>query len=257
MARKPNFSPTKISTYLECPTKYRYVYIDKIGRFFLKSKSFYSFGSTLHHVLQVFHAEGATASIDEMLAVYRSGWIGAGYESPEQEAEYAALGEEILRSYHSSAMLRKSLGIETLFTEKQFSADLGEFVVSGRFDRLDIHPDGALEIVDYKSGRMDTSADEMSDDLAMRIYQVILRRNYPDARVIATIHALRTGHEASDEMPSERAAEFEAYLADIAAEILNRDFDEAVPKRIQICETCDFRSRCEQYWRKHKQEDEP
>ena len=56
--RKPTLSPTKIRTYLECAVKYRYVYVDKIGRFYLRARSYYSFGSTLHHVLQDFPRAG-------------------------------------------------------------------------------------------------------------------------------------------------------------------------------------------------------
>ena len=70
VTRKPALSPTKISTFLECAVKYRYVYIDKIGRFYLRSRAGYSFGSTLHHVLQQFHEQGAAHSVEEMTAAF-------------------------------------------------------------------------------------------------------------------------------------------------------------------------------------------
>src|SRR5689334_21595027 len=53
--RKPTLSPTRISTYLDCAVKYKYIYQDKIGRFYLKARAGFSLGSTLHHVLQQFH----------------------------------------------------------------------------------------------------------------------------------------------------------------------------------------------------------
>ena len=58
--RKPTLSPTRIGTYLECAVKYRYIYQDKIGRFYTKARAGFSFGSTLHNVLQDFHEQGAT-----------------------------------------------------------------------------------------------------------------------------------------------------------------------------------------------------
>ena len=94
--RKPTFSPTKLNTYLDCALKYRYVYIDKIGRFYLKSKSYYSFGTTLHHVLQDFHGQGGTQSVEEMQTTLGTAWVGAGYETDAQEKEHKERGEEIV-----------------------------------------------------------------------------------------------------------------------------------------------------------------
>ena len=48
--------------------------------------------------------------------------------------------------------------METIATEKTISCDMGRFKLSGRVDRIDRHADGRLEIIDYKSGRWDTSA---------------------------------------------------------------------------------------------------
>src|ERR1041385_6846512 len=83
--RKPTLSPTRIATFLECAVKYRYIYQDKLGRFYLRARAGYSFGSTLHHVLQQFHEQGATHSAEEMTAQMEERWIGAGYETAEQE----------------------------------------------------------------------------------------------------------------------------------------------------------------------------
>ena len=76
--------------------------------------------------------------------------------------------------------------------------DLGPFVLTGRIDRIDEHSeDGALEIVDYKSGRLDVTEEDVKGALAMSIYQLLVKRNHPDRRVFATIHALRGGVTAS------------------------------------------------------------
>src|SRR5579872_6233476 len=99
--RKPTLSPTRIATYLECAVKYRYIYHDKIGRFYLRARPGYSFGSTLHQVLQTFHDEirqtGEAQSVEQLVEQVGQRWISAGYETPEQEQEYREASEEIIQ----------------------------------------------------------------------------------------------------------------------------------------------------------------
>jgi RecB family exonuclease len=249
MPRKPRLSPTKIATYLECALKYRFIYLDRIGRFYARARAGYSFGSTLHLVLESFHAEGGTASAEEIEARYQERWISAGYETPEEEAAYRAAGTEALLVYHRSAAERLAAGIETLFTEKRLAADLGDFILEGRVDRVDRHPDGTLEVIDYKSGRTEVTQDQVAGSLAMNVYQLLLRKLYPERPVAATIVSLRSGQEASASLSEEQAVRFEADLLEIGREILSRDFTELVPVRIEACEECDFLRKCGAFWR--------
>jgi RecB family exonuclease len=253
MPRKPTFSPTRIATYLECAVKYRYIYHDKIGRFYLKSRPGYSFGSTLHQVLQAYHEEsraaGAPQSVGRLVESLDQVWISAGYESAAQEAEFRVAGLEAVTAYHALALERAEGGVETLFTERTISTDMGLFRLAGRVDRVDRHPDGTLEIVDYKSGRLETSEQEVAESLAMRIYQLILRRTYPGTRVMATLCALRSCATATAEMTNAEMSAFADDIEAIGREILERDFSGVTPKRIVACEECEFRSRCETYWR--------
>ena len=183
MPRKPTLSPTRISTYLECAMKYRYIYHDKVGRFYLRARPGYSFGGTLHQVLQGFHEEarltGAAQSVERMVEEVDAKWISAGYELAEQEAEFRAASDEILRAYHGDATRRLEENVRTIYTEKTLTADMGSFRLQGRVDRVDLHPDGTLEIVDYKSGRMEASAEQVAESLAMSVYQLIVRQKQP------------------------------------------------------------------------------
>src|SRR2546430_950433 len=201
MPRKPTLSPTRIATYVECAMKYRYIYHDKIGRFYLRARPGYSFGSTLHQVLQGFHEEaratGEAQSVERLVEQVDAKGISAGYESAEQEAGFRSASDGILQAYHADATRRPAENVQTLYTEKTITADMGPFRLQGRVDRVDLHPDGTLEIIDYKSGRQETSAEEVAESLAMCIYQLILRRSHPGTRVIATLYALRGGVSAS------------------------------------------------------------
>jgi RecB family exonuclease len=252
MPRKPTLSPTRISTYLECAVKYRYIYLDRIGRYYLRARPYFSFGSTLHQVLHTFHQEGAAQSVEQMVERYEQTWVSAGYESREQEQEYRDAGKEMVQSYHAAAVERATRAIETLYLEKTMKTDMGDFLLSGRLDRVDRHPDGSLEVIDYKSGRWEPTPEEVASDLAMNIYQLILRRNHPQTRVFATIYSLRSGAQASAELSGEDAESFTRDLLELGEEILHRDYQEIEPVRIAACDSCDFLSRCERFWRQQE-----
>src|ERR1043166_6271717 len=82
--RKPILSPTKLAAYLECAVKYRYIYVDRIGRWYLKARGEYSFGSTLHRVIQSFHEEGGVRTVAELTDRYEAVFLPVGYATPEE-----------------------------------------------------------------------------------------------------------------------------------------------------------------------------
>ena len=250
---KPTLSPTRIATYLECAMKYRYVYVDKIGRYYLRAKPQYALGSTLHNVLRTFHEEGAIHTAEELVSRVGEKWVSAGFVTPEQEQDFRTAGEEMARSYREAYQERAVMQTETILAEKQIKTDMGAFWLAGRIDRVDRYPDGSLEVIDYKSGRWEVTSEEVAGDLAMNIYQFILRRNHPGARISSTIYCLRSGIHASAEMTDGEADRFGADIQIIGEEIVSRDFENVEPARIEVCEWCEFVPRCERFWRRQEQ----
>ena len=246
--RKTTFSPTRLDIYLACAVKYKYIYKDKIGRFYTRARAGFSFGSTLHHVLQDYHAQGATHTPEKMVEELQHKWIGAGYDTREQEQEHRDAGQQIVQAYHSAHQERVQAHVETLFTEKTITCDMGRFKLSGRVDRIDRHADGRLEIIDYKSGRWETSAEEVANSLAMCCYQLILNRLHPESSVFATIYCLRSGHQASADLSHEAREEFARELTLLGHQILDEDYDALRPVPLTICPQCDFLPRCTRYW---------
>ncbi len=246
--RKPTLSPTRINTYLTCRVKYRHVYIDKIGRFYLKSRPYFSFGTTLHSVLQTFHTEGGVAAPESMVAKLDEAWVSAGYESAEQEKEHREAGEKIVQAYAVAHQARLEEAVETIALEKTINFDMGRFKLSGRVDRIDRYPDGRLEIIDYKSGKNEITPEAVASDLAMNVYQLILKRNYPDTPVFSTIQSLRTGSKASAELGETELTAFEAEITQLGNEILDCDYTAISPQKIDACECCDFLPRCARFW---------
>lgn len=248
MARKPSLSPTKLSTYLACPVKYRWTYVDGRGKWYLRSKSYYSFGSTLHKVLERFHGaeDNGVETTAEALAAYEENWIDAGFSSAEEMAEAYHEGKEILERHVEEFKKRESTA-RVLFVEKQLKLDMGLFDLTGRIDRVDEHQDGTLEIVDYKTGRDSVSDVDVATDLAMSCYQLLLSHEYPERRIVATIHALRSGMSASSSLAGEDLRQFEADVRLLGGEILTQEYYDLTPRLKRLCNGCDFVSLCKRH----------
>jgi RecB family exonuclease len=232
---------------------YRLEYLDKLGRFYHRARAGFTFGSTLHQTLQDFHEAGGSAvvSAPDLVAKLETTWQSQGYRDAAQEQEHREAATRILETYHAASEARAE-ETRTFLTEKMLKWDMGPFVLTGRVDRIDEHLDGgALEIVDYKSGRLSVSEEDVKSALAMSIYQLLARRNWPDRRVFATIHALRGGVMASASYTDEELALLEEEVRGIGMLILETDFEAVLPLPLpQVCPDCDFLPLCTRYWQR-------
>lgn len=231
--------------FLACPLKYRWTYLDSRGRWYLRAKSYYSFGTTLHKVLQRFHDEGdiGVVTTDQAMSAYEESWIDAGYSSPEAMREAFGEGKAILERHIELAQSTPTL-TKSLYVEKMLRLNLGEFDLIGRVDRVDEHPDGSLEIVDYKSGRTSVQPEDVQSDLAMGCYQLLLKRLHPDRSIKATIIALRTGESATSTLTEGEIEDFQHDIQELGNRILATNWDETLPVRKALCEECDFLPLC-------------
>ena len=246
MARKPTLSPSRITTFLACPSKYLWTYVDPRGKWYLRAKSYYSFGTTLHKVLERFHDEGdqGVTTVGDALRIYEESWIDAGFASAEEMQEAYGEGKEIVQSVVNDAIAKREEGVKTLAVEKLLKADLGPFELIGRVDRLDERADGTIEIIDYKSGRSSVTESQVRDDLAMACYQLLAKRLFPDRAVMATIHALRVNEKASASLSVQDLEVFEADIKQIGQTILSASVDDYSPRPKPLCEGCDFLALC-------------
>lgn len=249
MARKPILSPSRITTYLACPVKYRWTYVDDRGKWYLRAKSHYSFGLTLHKVLERFHDAGdaGVQTTAEAFAAYEENWIDAGFSNAEEMAEAYGEGKKIIERHIEEAS-RKAVTAETLFVEKLFKAEYEHFQLVGRIDRLDEHADGTMEIIDYKSGRETVTSEDVASDVAMAAYQLLVSKKYPGRKIAATVLALKTGSQATASLTANELAEFERDIVLLGDELVTSDdFYERLPVFKPLCKGCDFLPLCSKH----------
>lgn len=248
MSRKPQLSPTRLSTYLACPIRYGWTYLDARGKFYLRSRKAFSFGTTLHRVLERFHDanDQGVETVHEAVAALEESWIDAGFHSPEEMSEAFGDGVAILER-HIEGDERRTVSSKTISVEKNLKVEFPRFQLVGRLDRIDEHEDGTLEIIDYKSGRWQVTDQDVATDLTMCLYQLMLSDLYPGRPIRATLLALRTGAQGSASLTPAQLTELRADVELLGNEILDLRFLERTPVPKRLCGSCEFVSLCRRH----------
>jgi RecB family exonuclease len=236
--KKLTLSPTRLGDYMRCPRFYWFLYHKKYRR---RPHGALSLGATLHRGLDLAHAP-VRPSLDELLAEYQKGWSGAGFSSPEEEAEQFAAGRAMLQKYLEEAPAPEEAPA-TLLREKMLKMDRGFYVLRGRVDRLDEWPDGTLDIVDYKSGRREVTEEQVRADVGLMVYETLVRNVFPERPVRVAIHALRPNQRLTIARTQGEAAAVAALIDDVAAKIAAEAAWKGVSQP-DSCLGCDFERYC-------------
>ncbi len=237
--RLPRFSPTRLNLYRFCPRAYAFQY-DR-GLRWGGSTAAQSFGGSVHRTLQDFHDRGGAEAMspDELKARLAERWSSAGYGSHEEAAEARAAGERLLEQYHQAS---REPGRVTVATELTVQRRYDDFVLFGRVDRLDRRPDGALEVIDYKSGHRPVTDDEVRQSLAMTVYQLLVAREHPGEPVYTSIVNVRRDERASVLRTGEELDEAEREVRELVRLIVTDDRKDPTPG--PQCRRCAYPSIC-------------
>lgn len=237
--RLPRFSPTRVNVYKFCPRAYLFQYDQKLR--WGGTNSAQSLGGSVHRTLQAFHERGGAGavSLDELKTELAGRWSDAGYGSAEEATAFREAGEAMLTRYHLAATEE---GRTTLGNEVTVQRRYETFVLFGKIDRLDRRPDGALEVIDYKSGRRVFTEEDVRNSLAMTVYQLLVSRDHPGVEVYTGILNLRTGDSAFVLRNAAELDEAERAIGELITAIL-ADTVKA-PRPGDGCRECAYPSVC-------------
>ena len=201
-------------TYLECPLRWKFLYVDRRPE---TPRGYFTFGRVVHSVLEELlrplvspaarragesesqrtldewqaRARGASGpgmTRREMLALYDRLWSSDGYVSPDEEGRYHALGQDLLGRYYDRLVEEAP---HPVAVEQHLEARWDGIPIHGYIDRIDRSPEGGLEILDYKTSR-DLSPEDAQESEQLSIYQVLVERNYSEPVAGLTLYHLRS-----------------------------------------------------------------
>ena len=242
-------TPTRLLTWLDCPRRYRFSYLDRPAPPKGPPWAHSSLGTSVHTALAAWYALPSRQRTPEQGArLVADKWVREGYRDDAQSAEVRGRATEWVRTYLADV----DPAAEPLGVERTVSVPTAGLVLSGRVDRIDERPDGTVVVVDYKTGRRPLSDDDARGSLALGVYAVAAARTLRRPCAVVELHHLPTGTVAAAAHGPEGLARKVAEAESIAAEsraadeaYAAGDTEDAFPARpSSLCSWCDFRGVC-------------
>lgn len=224
---------TQFRVYQECPWKYKLLFMDG-RRISLHPAS--SLGLSLHRALERFH-RGQGGELSGLLECYEEAWIPAGYPDAETSRQWREKGRRILAKYFEGEASRRTMVVGV---EKEFAYPLGRHMVRGMVDRVDLHPDGRHEVIDYKTRLEFEKKSPIPEELQLRFYALGLRECLAIEPALLTVHYLAAARRQTSAYEASGEEALKALILQTADAIEARDFK---PKT-SFCPHCDFRGDC-------------
>ena len=229
-------SYTQVDTYQRCPQMYQYRFVFRLPT---RPRPQMQFGRILHEALK--DALGGIerdrpltwAMVD---SAYVAAWTRERFCAPEQAPSLQDLGRTYLHNAFSAGDLSKPL-----LLEQPFSLRVDGLRLTGRIDRVDRHPDGSYEVIDYKTGSA-RRATELQRDLQLGVYALAARDVFRFNPLSLSYYYLETSERVTVEKPVDRLEEDRQTIVKVAEGIRAEQFP-ARPDRMK-CSGCDFRLLC-------------
>jgi putative RecB family exonuclease len=246
-----SLSPSRASDFTTCPLLYRFRVVDRLPQ---RPSPEAVRGTLVHAVLErLFDLPAMRRTVDEAAALVAPAWA----ELREAEPEVGELfGDEALDEgawlASAHALLERWFTLEDptrlepsareLYVETELETGL---LLRGYVDRLDVAPDGAMRVVDYKTGKAPTPGFEAKAMFQMRFYALVLWRLHGTVpRMLQLVYLgsgeiLRYQPDEADLRATQR--KLEAIWAAISRAAETGDWR---PSPSRLCDWCDFRDLC-------------
>jgi DNA helicase-2/ATP-dependent DNA helicase PcrA len=232
----------QVNDYLDCPAKYRYAHVIRIPT---PPSHQLVYGRALHAAVQAFHRRqmaGVGMSLEQLLAELDASWESAGFLTREHEEARRAAGREALTRFWEEQQREPA---RPAAVEQEFAFQLGRDRVRGRYDRLDVEPDGRVVITDYKSSDVRdpaTAARRARESLQLAIYALAYEAQHGRVPDELSLHFLESGLVGRSEVTEKRLERAQEKIAAASEGIREQRF-EATPQPMR-CGFCPFREIC-------------
>ena len=246
-------SPSRLTTYLDCPRRYRMSYLDRPQPPKGPPWGHNSVGAAVHTALAKWWdlpEQRRTPEAGGTLVV--SGWLTDGFRDQQQSLD----AQERAREYVERYLRSVDPAVQPVGVERTVSLKTRRAALWGRVDRIDERPEDGVVVVDYKTGRSVLTVDDARTSVALAVYAAAtartLRRectrvelhHLPSGEVVAWDHteeSLTRHLRRADSLAAELSGLDAAYREGMSAE----QADEAFPAQVgALCGWCDFRAAC-------------
>jgi putative RecB family exonuclease len=232
-------SATKLITYKQCPQAYSFRYEHRL-------QSPAAFGSA--ELGNALHKALASAYSSWHYNEHKPSWEwfdGCWNRSCDRlTAAQVEEGRKILREYFDEFIAPLNVMARPLGVESQIAAKVQfeniEFSLNGRYDRLDILPDGELELIDYKTNKIPRIPDEI--DVQLGLYYLALEQIYQQNLKRLSLIFLRTRERIDFEVTETHREQVQSLISELALRLReDREWEPCVGGH---CDRCGYQKYC-------------
>ncbi|MBA2699323.1 MAG: PD-(D/E)XK nuclease family protein [Nocardioidaceae bacterium] len=246
-------APSRLATYLDCPRRYRFSYLDRPSPSKGPPWAHNSLGAAVHTALaNWWKLPLLQRTVERAGTLVDDAWLLDGYrDSSQREAAQARARLMVERYVAEVDPHDEPIGIERTVALKTDHAAL-----FGRVDRIDDRGSEGLVIVDYKTGRHLLTIDDARTSLALAVYAAGAERTLRRRCRRVELHHLPTGNVVAWDHTDEGLTRHIRRADLIAAEIAELDerfkagvdaaeADAMYPTQVSaMCGWCDFHRSC-------------
>jgi len=256
-------TPTRLSTWLDCPRRYRMTYLDRPRPPKGPPWAHNSLGASVHNALAGWwRLPLPQRTVTAAGTLVDRGWIDEGFADETQSVRQRERAIAMVEAY----VAQLDPADEPLGVERTVATRTDKIAVSGRIDRLDSRPEldsrseldarADIVVVDYKTGRHVLTTDDARSSLALALYALAAGRVLRRPCYQVELHHLPTGTVIAWSHTDESLARHLSRAEGIAAECAAADeqlrdglpperYDEVFPPRPSpSCGWCDYRRHC-------------
>jgi len=227
-------SYSRLNTLDMCEAKYFFSYILKEPQTFGAAATL---GNVLHKVLEEKLKRNQVikkSDLDSFIEVYNSQI--PNYDPNSEIPDTMLIDGETMLVEFIDRHDGESFDIE--YQEKGFTIVIGNALVSGYIDRIDIVGD-TVYIIDYKSGKREEAQKNISKNIQLGIYALAMKKAYPDKNIHASLYYLRSGKQKGHLFTDGDLLEIELLIRDLIYKLVNKGNFSYTPNSF-ICSFCDY-----------------
>lgn len=256
LTRRPYLSWSAISTFMKCPLKYQFHYLDQLPEEFISANLI--FGSAIHAALEAYFGEHLASrrpfNVDDLLGVYHTSWSQADlaavqFGKAEDLPSLEALAQRMLQAFMDSDLAHPTgaiIGIEEEL-RSPLIADCPDLLA--RLDLL-VETDEAMIVTDFKTARSRWSSGDVHAAEGQLIVYHELVRTFADKPIRLQFAVITKTKQPEVEIHTVtpdalRIERIRQLIQRVWAGIQAGNFF-PVPNTMN-CPTCGYRDRCAQW----------
>ncbi len=246
------YSHSRLSTFEQCPFKFKLRYIDNIKPEIEKSIEAH-LGSAVHNTLEWIYTEvgkGRVPRIEEAIKYYSENWEATYTENiiivrkNMAAKDYFNKGVGFLVDYY---MKHCPFDDGTLELEKKIIIDLdgtGKYLVQGFIDRLVYNKETKeYEIHDYKTANTIPSEEKIAGDRQLALYSIGIKEIFGEHHeILLTWHYLAHNMQICSRRTNEQLEQLKREIMDLIDEIESTNHFPA--QKSILCDWCEFKQMC-------------